>query len=168
MDKKSPIKQDLNTHLTFSINKEKFSINTRYVLTILEYREPTQIPRTPEFIKGIIDFRGEVVPILDLRIKFEYQNNVKIEKDTCIIIIELEDKSEIYRFGTIVDRVNEVLEINTEEIRTPPEMLTNINHRILKGVVDLEGQLTLILDIEQLFKEDLVTFAEAKKEFTQP
>lgn len=167
MKKNTPIKQDLNTHLTFSINKEKFSINTRYVLTILEYREPTQIPKTPNFIKGIIDFRGEIVPILDLRIKFDYHNDVKIEKDTCIIIIELEDNNEIYRFGTIVDRVNEVLEINSEEICTPPEMLKNINHRMLKGVVDLDGQLTLILDIEKLFKEDLISITEAKKEFTQ-
>lgn len=142
-----------NTYLSFVVGDELFAINVIKVLEVLQKQSITKVPNAPDFIKGIINFRGEVVPAFETRVKF----NLKLREETAgfvIIIIDLQTGSETLRIGAIVDRVKDVITLNDSDIKPVPVMNKNFNTDFLSGIVKLNEKFILLLNVDKVFTTD--------------
>jgi len=145
-------------YLSFHICEELFGINVLKVLEVLQNMIVTEVPKSPEYIMGIINFRGEVVPVLDTRVRFNLPP--RDEKDHYVIaVLDLIKNEEPFRIGAIVDRVRDVISINDDEIKQVPPMDSKFNNEFLKGIVRYEGKFMLLIDIDKVFDENI----QAKK-----
>jgi len=130
--------------VSFKIGNEEFGVNILKVQEINRMLQITKVPNTPEFIEGVINLRGRVIPVVDLRIKFNMHKK-EHDKQTRIIVVELEDKT----VGFLVDEVSEVLRIPKSITETPPEIVSNINSDYITAVGKLEDRLIILLDLEK-------------------
>lgn len=143
--------------LTFSIEKECYGIEIRYVTEIIGIQAITAIPELPEYVKGIINLRGKIIPVIDVRFRFKKQPKEYNDR-TCIIVVDIKDIS----IGLIVDSVSEVLTIPDEDIVEPPQMNKGFNNRYIKKIGKVGSDVKLLLDCEKLLaEEDLENFNEA-------
>jgi len=136
-------------YLTFDLDEECFGIEIKYVTEIIGMQKITKIPEIMEYIKGIINLRGKIIPVVDVRLKFN-KDQKEYNDRTCIIVI---DTQEIV-VGLIVDSVSEVMSINDEDIAPPPSEKTGIRNRYLKGIGKTDDQVKLLLDCKKLFDEE--------------
>ena len=141
---------DSSQHLTFTLGKEVFALDIASVREVLELTPITKIPRTPEFMRGVINLRGHAVPVMDMRLKFGMPR-AQVTVDTCIIIVEVAYESERIVMGGLVDSVREVFEIPPEAMEATPRMGTSINVEYIKGIGKQEGDFIIVLDIDRLF-----------------
>jgi len=141
---------DSSQHLTFTLGKEVFALDIASVREVLELTPITKIPRTPEFMRGVINLRGHAVPVMDMRLKFGMPR-AQVTVDTCIIIVEVAFESERIVMGGLVDSVREVFEIPPEAMEATPRMGTSINVEYIKGIGKQEGDFIIVLDIDRLF-----------------
>jgi len=150
----------VKTCLTFKLDEEVFAINVSKVINILEMSHITRIPKTPEYMKGVINLRGTVLPVVDLRIKFgmpEKENTV----DTSIIVISIDLNGEPVLIGTLVDAVREVLEFKNDEISPAPTIGTKYNTGLIEGMWRTNEKFIMILDIDKVFStEEVIDFKE--------
>lgn len=149
-----------NKYLTFNIDQEEYGIAIQYVIQIFGMQKITSIPDLPEFIKGVINLRGKVIPLIDIRLRFGLEPKSYTER-TCIIVIQYEELS----FGLIVDNVQDVLEVPENKI----EQLTSLNqkseNRFVHGFGKIGDQVKILLDMQQiLFEEDLQLLENALNE----
>ncbi len=143
--------------LTFSIEKECYGIEIRYVTEIIGIQAITAIPELPEYVKGIINLRGKIIPVIDVRFRFKKQPKEYNDR-TCIIVVDIKDIS----IGLIVDSVSEVLTIPDEDIVEPPQMNKGFNNRYIKKIGKVGSDVKLLLDCEKLLtEEDLENLNEA-------
>jgi len=143
----------IQTYLSFKMSDELFAINVSKVINILEIRQITKVPKTPVYMKGVINLRGTVLPVVDLRIKFglpEKENTV----DTSIIVLNIEKDGETIMLGTLVDAVREVLELKDDEIAPSPSIGTKYNSGFIQGMYRMEEHFIMILDIDKIFSVD--------------
>ncbi|MBT6610780.1 MAG: chemotaxis protein CheW [Deltaproteobacteria bacterium] len=129
---------------------EIFAFDISKVREVLEFETVTKVPQTPEMMKGVINLRGSVVPVIDLRIKFgmgEAQKTV----NTVIIIIEIDLDDESTMLGVLVDSVKEVIDLDTDHIEPPPSIGTQLNTDFIKGMGKQDDHFIIILDIEKIF-----------------
>ena len=142
-----------NTYLTFYLDEELFGLDITLVREVLEYTAITKIPMTANFIRGVINVRGNVVPVVDLRRKFGLE---KIEQtvNACIIIVELEVDGESSTMGALVDKVQKVLDILPEQIEKPPRLNSKIGTNFIRGIGKLAEQFVILLDIQTIFSMD--------------
>jgi purine-binding chemotaxis protein CheW len=143
----------IQTYLSFKMSEELFAINVSKVINILEMQHITKVPKTPVYMKGVINLRGTVLPVIDLRIKFglpEKENTV----DTSIIVLNIEKDGEIIMLGTLVDAVREVLELKDEEIADSPSIGTKYNSGFIQGMYRMDEHFIMILDIDKIFSVD--------------
>ncbi len=143
----------IQTYLSFKMSEEVFAINVSKVINILEIRHITKVPKSPSYMKGVINLRGTVLPVVDLRSKFglpEAQNTV----DTSIIVLNIEKEGEIIMLGTLVDAVREVLELKDEEIAQSPSIGTKYNSGFIQGMYRVDEHFIMILDIDKVFSID--------------
>ena len=153
-----------NTYLTFYLDDELFGLNIHLVREVLEYTAITRVPMTADFMRGVINVRGHVVPVVDLRRKFGL---VKAEQtvNTCIIIVELEVDGESSTMGALVDGVQEVLNIQPEQIETAPRLGSRIDTQFIQGIAKLNDNFVILLDIQAIFSMDELTMlAEIHRE----
>lgn len=144
--------------LTFSLEKERFGIEIRYVTEIIGIQEITEIPELPIFIKGIVNLRGQIIPVMDVRLRFRKQPQ-EYDDRTCVIVINVRDVS----IGLIVDTVSDVVSISDEDIVEPPRLKGIFDNRYIKKVGMIQGKTYLILDCDKLFSgEELEELAEIK------
>lgn len=136
-------------YLTFALGEEVFGIEIRYVTEIIGIQPINPIPESPEYIKGIINLRGKIFPVIDMRLKFR-KPPVEYTDRTCIIVIE----TKAFSIGLIVDRVAEVLTMDDGDIVPPPDAWAGAGRRYLSGIGKVDGQVKLLLDCEKLFTED--------------
>jgi purine-binding chemotaxis protein CheW len=134
--------------LTFTLGEEYYGIDIMYVTEIVGIQPITVVPELPEFIKGIINLRGKIIPVMDARIKFKKETKVYNDR-TCIIVIDVHELS----IGIIVDAVSEVLNINEDNIVPPPNLNTS-GRKYIKSVGKSEEHVTLILDCEKLLNDN--------------
>ena len=134
--------------LTFSLGDEYYGIDIMYVTEIVGIQPITVVPELPEYVKGIINLRGKIIPVMDARIKFR-KDLVSYNDRTCIIVIDIQDLS----IGIIVDAVSEVLNISDDNI-VPPPNLNPGGRKYIKGVGKSEQHVTLIVDCEKLINEN--------------
>jgi len=136
-------------YLTFNVGEEVFGIEIEYVTEIISMQPITKIPQIVDYIKGIINLRGKIIPVIDIRLKFK-KDSIKYDDRTCIIVIDTQD----IIVGLIVDKVSEVMTIDDEDIAPPPSNKTGIRNRYIKGIGKIEGEVKLLLDCKMLFDED--------------
>ena len=140
-------------YLTFGLGGEVFALETGSVREVIELVPVTRIPKTPPFMRGVINLRGHAVPVVDLRIKFDMPQ-VKDTVNTCIIIVDVEVEGEQSHMGAIVDSVREVFEMGSDQINPPPRMGTSIRADFIKGMGKQNEEFIMILDIGKVFSTE--------------
>lgn len=143
-------------YLTFFLADEVYGIEIKYVTEIIGIQPITTIPEVADFIKGVINLRGKIIPVIDMRIKFR-KPTTEYDDRTCVIIVETEDLI----LGLIVDRVADVMTINDEDIAPPPSHKSGIKNKYIRGIGKVGGEIKLLLDCDMLFNE------EEKKEISE-
>jgi purine-binding chemotaxis protein CheW len=150
---------DLDEHqyLTFQLLGEVYGIGILSIKEILEYGELTHVPMMPESIRGVINLRGSVVPVIDLSTRL---GKVKGEtnKKTCIVILEIQHEEDIMDVGIVVDAVNEVLEIPPNEIEPPPSFGAKIRTDFITGMGKIQNKFVVLLNIEQVLSVEELSF----------
>ena len=136
-------------YLTFSIGKETYGVEIKYVIEIIGIQTITEIPELPEYIKGIINLRGKIIPVMDVRIRFK-KEPIEYNDRTCVIIVDINDIS----IGLIVDKVAEVIIIPDQDIVEPPQMNKGNKNRYIKNMGKVGDDVKLLLDCEKLLTED--------------
>ena len=140
-------------YLTFTLTGEPYAINIQRIKEIIQYGELTEVPRMPDFIRGVINLRGAVVPVIDLSSRFGKPPTV-VGRRNCIIIIEVEVGSETQSIGVMVDAVNAVLEIPASEIEPAPKFGSNIHTEFIAGMGKIDGKFVIILNIQYVLSMD--------------
>lgn len=140
---------DENQFLTFQSGNEVLGIDILYIKEIKEYHTITTIPMVPDFIKGVINLRGKVVPIIDLAVRFGRKPTI-ITKRTCVVVVEIVFEEEKYDVGILVDSVNEVLGLNAEDIESAPSFGTNIRNEFIKGFGKVDNSFIILLNIDKV------------------
>lgn len=143
----------IQTYLTFNIGKEVYAIKTEKVLEVLQHQNITVIPNSPEYLNGIVNFRGEGIPIFDARVQFNLTQKVDMNK-AFIIVVDLHFENETVRTGAVVDKVLNVLPLNSEDILEVPPMKKHFNIEFLEGVVKHNDDFLLLLNMEKVFTFD--------------
>lgn len=135
---------------TFVLNEEVFALEINNIREVLEYTSITKIPNTPEIMKGIINLRGSVVPVIDMKLKFN-MGETKRTVGTCIIIIEILIDDRPTLIGALVDSVEEVLELSSDQIEPAPKIGAQFDSELIKGMGKHDGNFIIILDMEKTF-----------------
>ncbi len=151
-----------NTHqyLTFQLDGEWYAIEVSRIEEVLEYQSITRVPKMPESMCGVINVRGNIVPVIDLRQKFSLTTS-DATVDTCIIVLEVVVEGETIRIGTIADAVEEVVEIAPEQIEPTPKIGTKMDTYSIEGIGKIEEKFVVILDTDKVFTtEDIGQVAE--------
>ncbi len=153
----------INSYLSFNLGDEEFAVNVSKVLNILEMLKITEVPKSPEYMKGVINLRGTVLPVIDTRIKFgmtptEYTNN------TCIVVMEIEMDNDIVKVGALVDSVQAVMELEDSEIQPPPSIGSKYKSEFIYGMVKVDEKFIMLLDMEKVFSADDVIMVKEKTE----
>lgn len=139
-------------YLTFTLGDEQYAVEVGKVREVLEFTEVTRVPRTRDYMKGVINLRGSVVPVVDLRRKFGLEEAEKTV-DTSIVVMELNITDEAVVLGTIADSVQEVVSMDDEQIEPSPKIGTKIDTEFIKGIGKQDDRFTIILDIDRVFSE---------------
>jgi len=140
-------------YLTFMLGGEVFAIGILSIKEIIEYGQLTEVPRMPEFIRGVINLRGAVVPVIDLGSRFGKKASA-VSRRTCIVIIEVIYEEEQHVVGVMVDAVNEVLDIAPSEIEPAPSFGAKIRADFIKGMGKVNGKFVIILDVDHVLSLD--------------
>ncbi|MFA7419490.1 MAG: chemotaxis protein CheW [Melioribacteraceae bacterium] len=140
-------------YLTFKLSEEVFGVDVAQVREILDYVKITKVPQTPDFMCGVINLRGSVVPVVDMNMKF---GMVKTERtvNTCIVVVEVILNDEKTILGALVDSVQEVFEIEPENIEPAPKIGTKLKTEFIKGMGKREDKFIIILDIDKVFTNE--------------
>lgn len=139
-------------YLTFHLENELYAVDVRNVREVLEVPRITRIPRMPEYMKGVINLRGSVVPVIDLRLKLELLTAEQTES-TSIIILEVLHKGQELQVGAFVDSVDEVVEIDEASIEPAPKFSTQINTDFINGIGKMDEEFVIILNTLKVFSE---------------
>jgi purine-binding chemotaxis protein CheW len=137
-------------YLTFKLGEEVFAIDVAKVREVLEISTITKVPRTPEFMSGVINLRGNVVPVVDLRLCFEMSRTEKTV-NTCIVVVEVLLEGESAVIGALADSVEEVIDLEPDQIQPAPRIGTHIQTDFIKGMGRRDAQFVMILDIDRVF-----------------
>ena len=147
-------------YLTFTLGDEMFAIGILSIREIIEYGNLTEVPMTPPFIRGVINLRGAVVPVVDLAVRFGRAAR-EVTKRTCVVIIEIESPRGRQEMGVVVDAVSEVLEIPATEIEPSPEFGARIRNDFISGMGKVGGSFVVLLDANRVLSLDEVAVVAA-------
>lgn len=142
--------------LTFLMEDEIFGVEIRYVTEIVGMQAITVVPEVPEYVKGIMNLRGKIIPVIDVRLKFG-KEPIEYNDRTSIIVIDINGVS----VGLIVDSVDEVLDISEENIAAPPQSRTGFDNKYIKGIGKANNNVQLLLDCEMLLKTEELEIIES-------
>lgn len=152
-----------HSYLTFNLGNETFAASVEKVLNILEMTPITKVPKSPVYMKGVINLRGNVLPVIDLRIKFGMPAS-EITVDSCIVVLNTEIDNELIVLGILVDGVSEVLEIEDDKIEPSPTIGTKYKPEFLKGIWKRENGFVMILNIDLIFSTNEFIYYENSNE----
>lgn len=163
-DSNTNLKPQSNSYLSFRIGDELFSAHVSQVINILEMTKITKVPRAPEYMLGVINLRGSVLPIIDTRIKF----GIKVSDyttHTCIIVMEINIEGALIHVGSLVDSVQEVIEVEQKNILPAPNIGSKFKSEFIKGMMNINDNFIMLLDIDKVFTSDeLIMLKENFKE----
>ena len=146
-------------YLTFSLSGEEYGISILKIKEIIGMMPITTVPQTPEFVKGVINLRGKVIPVIDLRLRF-MMKGIDYTERTCIIVVEIEGASGTVMIGIVVDSVSEVLNIKSEDIEDTPAFGTRLNTEYILGMAKIEGSVKILLDINSVLSSGEINILE--------
>ena len=146
-------------YLTFSLDKEEYGIGILKIKEIIGMMPITTVPGTPKFVKGVINLRGKVIPVMDLRLRFGMREMDYTER-TCIVVVEIEGSSGTVMVGVVVDSVSEVLNIKAEDVEETPTFGAKLNTEYILGMAKMEGGVKILLDIDKVLTNDEVSILE--------
>jgi len=151
-------------YVTFSLGRELFGVEVTRTREILSLTPVTKVPQTPEYLLGVINLRGQVVPVVDMRLKLGLPAGRETE-DTCIIVVEVQVDGEIIIVGALADAVREVLEISADQIEPPPRLGTRLKTEFMSGMGKIDDQFMILLNIDRIFNsEDIAMIQETGQE----
>jgi purine-binding chemotaxis protein CheW len=136
-------------YLIFIIDKEKYGIEIKYVIEIIGIQTITKVPELDDYIKGIINLRGKIIPVMDVRIRFK-KEAMEYDDRTCIIVVDIGDLT----VGLIVDRVSEVVNISDDQVVLPPATSKNTKNKYINGIGKIGEEVRLLIDCNKLLKDD--------------
>ena len=143
-------------YLSFSISDELYGINVLEVLEVLQKQIITEVPNSPVYINGIINFRGEVVPVYDMRVRFNLEPRNE-SSSFVIAVLDLTKNGEPFRIGAIVDSVRDVITISDDDIKPVPPMSNKLSSEFIKGIARKDDRFILLIDVNKVFTEDKIT-----------
>jgi purine-binding chemotaxis protein CheW len=145
----------VNQYLTFTLAGEQYAVPVGKVREVLEYSRITRLPRTADFMKGLINLRGTGVPVIDLRLKFGMEET-PISKDTAIVVLDVDGRDGKVVVGALADAVHEVVEIDASQIEPAPRIGTRLAAEFIKGVGKRDERFIIILEIDRIFNSEEV------------
>jgi purine-binding chemotaxis protein CheW len=157
-----------NTHIkqanvSFRLNNELFAISAFKVLEVLEQQRITQIPNAPAYIKGVINFRGDVLPVIDMRRKFGMPDRTEDQKFV-IIVLDLKSGNDTLQLGAMADSVKDVIEIDERDLKPVPKMGSSYNSEFILGMIHTDNGFIMLLDADKVFSmEELSILAQASE-----
>ncbi len=151
---------DIKSYLTFKLDEEIFACHVNKLLHILEIPYITEIPGSPNYMKGIIDLRGKVLPVIDTKVKMGMPP-VEFTKDTCIVVMDISLDNDSLLVGVLVDSVSEVLEFTEENILSAPNLGSKYHSDFITGIVKRNDKFILIIDIDTVFSLDEIDFLKS-------
>lgn len=146
---------NINTqqYVTFSLSDELFGVEVQRTREILSLTPVTKVPQTPDYLLGVINLRGQVVPVVDMRLKLGLPAGEESE-DTCIIVVEVQVDGEVIVVGALADAVREVLEIRSDQIEPAPRLGTRLKTEFISGMGKVDEQFLILLNIDRVFNTD--------------
>jgi purine-binding chemotaxis protein CheW len=146
-------------YLTFTLADEEYGIGILKIKEIIGMMPITTVPQTPEFVKGVINLRGKVIPVIDLRLRFGMES-IDYTERTCIIVVEIDGTVGTVQIGIVVDSVSEVLNIKGEDIEDTPTFGTKLDTNYILGMAKMEGGVKILLDIDQVLNSKEISVLE--------
>ncbi len=147
-------------YLTFTLGEEMFAVGILQVREIIEYGNVTTVPMMPAFVRGVINLRGSVVPVIDLAARFG-RGVSEVRRRSCIVILELGDEGERQELGVMVDAVSEVVEIPAEQIEPPPSFGARLRTEFIAGMGKVQGRFVILLNIAKVLEvEEMALLAQ--------
>ena len=153
MEMETQTASKINSYLSFKLGDEVFATNVSKVLNILEMTKITKVPKAPDYMKGVINLRGSVLPLVDTRIKFGMEPT-EFTTNTCILVLDIDFDGESVHVGALVDAVQEVLEINNNEVEPPPSIGSKYKSEFIEGVAKSDEDFIMLLDMDLIFTND--------------
>lgn len=143
--KKNQAIEVIKQYLTFRIGNENYGLELSQTREIIEYSGITEVPLMPNFLRGVINLRGEVVPVIDLAVRLG-RKPIEVQKRTCIIVVELQNNEQNHVLGLLADSVSEVIEMNDENIEDAPSFGANIRADFIQGIAKRDDEFVVLLD----------------------
>jgi len=140
----------INSYLTFKLGDELFGANVAKVLNILEMTKITKVPNAPPYMKGVINLRGSVLPLIDTRIKFDL-GETDYTTNTCILVLDIDLSGETVHVGALVDSVQEVMEIDEIQIQPPPSIGSKYKSEFIEGMAKINEEFIMLLNMDMIF-----------------
>ena len=153
---RSDVEERAGKYLTFVLASEEYGLEILKVREIIGVMDITAVPRTPDFVKGVINLRGKVIPVIDLRLKFGMTEAERTEQ-TCIIVVDIGG----VEMGTIVDQVSEVLDISADDIEDAPSFGTDVDTDFIRGMGKTDQRVTILLDISKVLSSPELAAVQA-------
>ncbi len=150
---------EVRQYLTFKLGEEVFGLDVGKVREILDFTTITKVPRTPEFMRGVINLRGSVVPVVDMRVKFGMSATEKTV-NTCIVVAEVELEGDVIVLGALVDSVQEVFELEPGQIEPAPRIGTKLNTGFIKGMGKRDERFIILLDVDKAFSAEELSLVQ--------
>ncbi|MBO4373187.1 MAG: chemotaxis protein CheW [Bacteroidales bacterium] len=148
--------QEIDSFISFKLGEEYFAISVSQVLNILQLVQITKVPTAPDYMKGVINLRGTVLPIIDIRMKFG-MDPIQYQRDTVILVLNVIIENEKVDAGILVDSVKEVFEIKKDEIMPPPGIGSKYKSKFIEGIYKMSDErFVMLLDIDKIFSSDEV------------
>ncbi len=149
--------------LTFQLDNEAYGVDILRVQEIKGWTPVTCIPNTPEYLKGVLNLRGTIVPIIDMRLRFNLET-MEYNAETVIIVLSVQSGSGERVVGIVVDSVSDVLSVKTEEMKPSPDFGTNVHTEFIDGLAAVDEQMVMLLDIDKMLSTDEISALESIKE----
>lgn len=146
----------ISSYLTFKLGEEEFAAHVGKVLNILEMTKITDVPKSPDYMKGVINLRGAVLPVIDTRIKFG-MTPTEYTANTCIVVMDIDMDGDSIHVGALVDSVQAVLEIDDSQILPPPSIGHKYRSEFIEGVANISDSFIMILNMDEVFSSEEVT-----------
>lgn len=154
---------ETSQYLTFKLDDEVFALDISQVREVLDFTSVTKVPQTPDYMLGVINLRGSVAPVVDMRLKFGMAGS-EVTVNTCIIIVEIELDGETTVLGALADSVEEVMELDPDQIEPPPRIGMRLKTRFIKGMGKRDDEFIIILDIDKVFSSEELAAAQEMTE----
>ena len=153
-------------YLTFSLDNEEYGLEILKVREIIGLMEITRVPRSPHYIRGVINLRGKVIPVLDLRLKFDLEAAVDTDQ-TCIIVVEVQNQDMSLMAGIVVDSVSEVLDIKSGEIEDTPQLGNGVETEFILGMAKVKEEIKILLDIDSVLRTADISMLDESTEYAE-